>query len=281
MSSNNIYTSDFKPTYLYIKQHSITGLKYFGKTTQDLHTYLGSGKYWLRHIKKHGKDRVITIWCQLFTDKDLLVEYALKFSSDNNIVESKEWANLVPENGLDGSMHTPESIQKRTMKTSKEFSFLKDGNLISGKNLNKFCKLHNLRQGGMQGVLTGRLYICSGYTSSNPEHIKFWEIETPKRKLEGIEKLTTAITGKSKSDDHIKNMKFNKNNNTKIECPYYGKLGQLTTMKGNHIPYCKHNPNKKEKPLVTCSVCGHSTISSPNFYRYHNKHCKSQHHTDL
>ena len=35
-----------KPTYLYIKQHSVTKLKYFGKTTKkDPVKYLGSGIY--------------------------------------------------------------------------------------------------------------------------------------------------------------------------------------------------------------------------------------------
>jgi hypothetical protein len=106
MSSKNIYTLDFIPTYLYIKQHSITKLKYFGKTTKkDPVKYLGSGKYWKRHIKKHGTQFVETIWYQLFADKESLVEYALKFSSNNNIVESKEWVNLKLENGLDGALN--------------------------------------------------------------------------------------------------------------------------------------------------------------------------------
>ena len=91
-----------KPTYLYIKQHKITGLKYFGKTTKENPvTYLGSGKHWLRHIKKHG-EHIETIWYQLFTDEKLLTEYALNFSKQNDIVVSKEWANLKEENGLDG-----------------------------------------------------------------------------------------------------------------------------------------------------------------------------------
>jgi hypothetical protein len=32
----------------------------------------------------------------------MLIETAEKFSEDNNIVKSKEWANHIPENGLDG-----------------------------------------------------------------------------------------------------------------------------------------------------------------------------------
>jgi len=36
----------YKPSYLYIKKHNETGLKYFGKTTQDPYTYQGSGTDW-------------------------------------------------------------------------------------------------------------------------------------------------------------------------------------------------------------------------------------------
>jgi len=92
-----------KPTYLYIKQHSVTKLKYFGKTTKsDPVSYLGSGKHWVSHIKKHGVEHVVTLWHQLFTDEKELIDYASKFSQDNNIVSSSEWANLREENGLDG-----------------------------------------------------------------------------------------------------------------------------------------------------------------------------------
>ena len=92
----------FQPTYLYVKQHNVTGLKYFGKTVQsDPVKYKGSGKVWTRHLKKHG-DNVSTLWTRLFENQDQLVEFATKFSKDNNIVESKEWANLKLEDGLWG-----------------------------------------------------------------------------------------------------------------------------------------------------------------------------------
>jgi len=115
----------FKPTHLYIKQHSITGLKYFGKTTQDLSKYHGSGTRWNNHLKVHGYEHVVTLWSQLFTTVDEIKEFALNFSEENQIVESKEWANLKPENGLDGGwlypglgggdasqMRTPEVLAK-------------------------------------------------------------------------------------------------------------------------------------------------------------------------
>ena len=91
--------SIYKPTYLYIKKHNITGLKYFGKTIRDPLKYKGSGRYWLNHLKQHGND-VTTEWFQVFEDEKLLSEYAIKFSKEYNIVESAEWANLVIENGI-------------------------------------------------------------------------------------------------------------------------------------------------------------------------------------
>ena len=95
--------SIYKPTWLYIKQHNQTGLKYFGKHSgSDPTKYIGSGVYWRRHLSTHGND-VSTIWCQLFENKQSLIEYASRFSEKNNIVKSNEWANLKPESGLDGS----------------------------------------------------------------------------------------------------------------------------------------------------------------------------------
>jgi len=100
----NIYTPIEQPTYLYIKQHSVTGLKYLGKTTRDPYKYNGSGKHWIRHIKKHGKEHIVTLWVSdLFHDTSI-VDYALQLSKEYSIVESKEWANLKPENGLDGTI---------------------------------------------------------------------------------------------------------------------------------------------------------------------------------
>lgn len=69
MTNNTIYDcitekaiAKFKPTRLYIKQHSVTGVMYFGKTIKDgknFDNYTGAGKRWLHHLKKHGKEYVI------------------------------------------------------------------------------------------------------------------------------------------------------------------------------------------------------------------------------
>ena len=93
----------FKPTYLYVKTHNVTGLKYFGKTTNlDPVSYRGSGTYWINHIKKHGYD-VTTEIIGYYRDRDECVKAARKFSRDFMIVESEGWANLIDEYGVGGS----------------------------------------------------------------------------------------------------------------------------------------------------------------------------------
>ncbi len=89
--------------YLYLKQHAVTGMLYFGKTTTvDPYKYLGSGSYWKRHIATHGKEHVRTLQVWTFEDPTACSEFAISYSIENNIVESTSYANLAIENGLDG-----------------------------------------------------------------------------------------------------------------------------------------------------------------------------------
>lgn len=96
---------EFKPTYLYIKQHSVTGLLYFGKTIKNPNTYFGSGKRWMRHIKKHGLEFVETLWTELYDDIYELHSTAIMLSELFDVVKSDVWANLMVENGLTGNCH--------------------------------------------------------------------------------------------------------------------------------------------------------------------------------
>lgn len=90
--------------YLYVKRCKHCGLKYFGKTIkQNLTRYKGSGKYWMRHIAVHGQNNVETIDSWKFDSQAAATEFALNFSKENCIVESQEWANLIPEDGKDGN----------------------------------------------------------------------------------------------------------------------------------------------------------------------------------
>jgi len=89
--------------YLYIKT-SPHGLKYLGKTTKDPFKYKGSGKIWLRHIKKHNlthKDILTEIVFKTTNVKELINE-GIKISNELDVVNSPEWANLRPEEGDGG-----------------------------------------------------------------------------------------------------------------------------------------------------------------------------------
>ena len=115
MTNTSIYNcitenviANFKPTRLYIKRHSVTGLMYFGKTVKtdkDFEKYNGSGSYWSNHIKKYGVKHVKTIWVSdVYTIDRIreLVRDALDYSTYYDIVISEEWANQIIENGLGG-----------------------------------------------------------------------------------------------------------------------------------------------------------------------------------
>ena len=109
--------------YLYVKQHSITGLKYFGRTeSKNPFQYNGSGIYWRRHYNKHGKQYIKTLEIYGFDNQDLCTEFALKFSLENNIVKSSDWANLIIEDGkrVSSNIKTQKEVNQQISKTLKD-----------------------------------------------------------------------------------------------------------------------------------------------------------------
>lgn len=113
----------FKPTYLYIKTHNKTGLKYFGKTiSKRPHTYKGSGVKWKKHIEEFGYD-VTTEILGFYLDEQECKDIALRFSRENNIVKSNDWANLKEEtidNGWDKEISIKNSPFVNPEKYGKE-----------------------------------------------------------------------------------------------------------------------------------------------------------------
>ena len=95
--------------YLMIKEIEQTGLKYLCKRKKykdplDRIKYKGSGKLWRRILNAHPEYTLKTTVLGLY-DKDDLAKYGLYYSNLYNIVESKEWANLMPEVGDGGQTH--------------------------------------------------------------------------------------------------------------------------------------------------------------------------------
>lgn len=93
----------FSPTILYIKTHTVTGMKYFGKTCalDRISRYLGSGSAWKKHLEENGRT-IETHVVGFYLDEERCKQAAIQFSKENDIVKSALWANEVIENGLNG-----------------------------------------------------------------------------------------------------------------------------------------------------------------------------------
>jgi hypothetical protein len=186
--------------YLYIKTHQITGLKYFGKTTKkDPYSYKGSGKHWLNHLKKHG-NHVNTEILGYFTQNEV-ESIALKFSHDNNIVESKEWGNLKPENGLDGGNHSKECKEK--------ISIALKGRIPWNKNKTGLQKHSEETKMKMSAANSGENHPNYGKTPSDETKMKMSAAQSGENNPnygktpsdETKMKLSAALTGKPRSDE--------------------------------------------------------------------------------
>lgn len=105
--------------YLYLKTHNKTGLKYLGYTSKENpYEYTGSGKRWLRHIKKHGYD-VTTNILLATEDSNQIKKTGIFFSNLWDVVENKEWANLMIETGTGGD-NSQNIDYKKLVETKKK-----------------------------------------------------------------------------------------------------------------------------------------------------------------
>lgn len=128
MTSFNIYNyatqsqiDNFKPTFLYLKQHSVTGKLYFGKTvSKDPSKYKGQGTYWNNHLNIHGKEYIDTVWFCLFTDIHELIKTAVNLQESMSIVHSGEFANFRIETGLDGGGNIGKKFSRHKENWSSE-----------------------------------------------------------------------------------------------------------------------------------------------------------------
>lgn len=198
--------------YLYVKQHNITKLKYFGKTTRDPYSYNGSGKYWKRHISKHGLD-ISTLYVYEFKDEDTCKKFALEFSEKNNIVESIEWANLKPENGSDGGDNSEFIDYAKTHSSIKGKTYEEIYGNDKGADLRKQRALSNART--KRGVPMSEEQKQKRRHSYGPRSNEF------KNKLSEIAKNRPKPKG---------------------ECPHCGKTGVIRNLKRWHYNNCPMFP---------------------------------------
>ena len=231
-----------KQIKLYIKQHK-TGLQYFGKTsTKDINKYKGSGLRWKRHIKKHGYD-VVTFSVGSYDENDpMLIEHALGFSACNDIVNSNDWANLKPENGIDGGCYFPNEETKIKMSESKKGKNnhmygvvrtveerLKISNSLKGRKQSKETK-DKISKSNKGKIQTDETRKKISLANSNPSN------ETREKKSKAKIGKNNPNYGKVTSyetKNKISKMKKGKKPN-KIVCPKCSKEGSISLMKRWH-----------------------------------------------
>ena len=158
--------------YLYKKTHKITGLKYLGKTiSKNPYTYKGSGKHWVYHIKKHGYDVETEILKECSSEKELKY-WGNYYSTLWNVVESKEWANLKPEDGNGGGMVAGSaSAKQHSAKMMGHPNWLKF-QTESAKTLIKEAQQALLSKLTPEELSARMKNSCSSPASWTPERIK-------------------------------------------------------------------------------------------------------------
>lgn len=243
-------------TYLYEKQHSITKLKYFGKcTTRDPLKYIGSGKYWLRHIKKYGIEFVVTLNVWQFEDIQEATEFALRFCKENNIVESNEWANLIEENALDGGP-TGRKLSEETRKKITIALLNRSPEIKERIRLSNIGKTHTEETKKLLSIAaTGRLHTQEAKDKMSMKMKESWD-KNP-RCVSDEQKLKISIAGTGRlhtqeAKDRIGNAHRNKivseearakqSEKAKtrlLTCTYCGLIAQAVTIRRWHNDKCK------------------------------------------
>lgn len=217
----SIYTNTtIPPTVLYIKQHSVTGLKYFGKTTKkDPVKYKGSGTDWILHLKEYGSDHIITtIVFGPCTDPIAVSKFAIDFSIKNNIVKSDEYANCKIENGLDGAPPGPNGRKGIPSPLKGRPSPLKGkpGKPHSTEANQKKSERMTGKPTGKKGIPNGRKGIPSP--------------------MKGIPSGRKGKPTKKKGNPSGKQQ----NPGPKVECPHCGLVGgNKGSMTRHHFDNCK------------------------------------------
>lgn len=239
------------PTRLYIKQCPHCGLKYFGKTIKsDIEKYEGSGKVWQRHLKKH-KIKPTHLWNSDWYYDTSIVRFATKFSNINKIVESKEWANLSIENGIDGGYLGPTVIDKmKTTKNSKEWketvgkqASKKMSEYRKGKSLSKETKekLSILNKGERNGFY-GKSHSEEQKEKWKMERVGYKHTEESKEKISKANRgRNNSFYGKSHSPEMLSYIASK--SSEIVKCPHCHKSGGKSGMHRWHFDKCKY---KKE-----------------------------------
>ena len=206
--------------YLYVKIHNVTKMKYLGITKKNPLVYKGSGKLWKKHLKEFGNDIETHIIFESENKKELC-NFARNFSKINNIVESEEWFNLIPETG-GGTGKRVYNISEETKKRMSE-SAKKRIDLYGESNP---AKRKEVREKISQNL---KKYCGENHFMYGQHHTE----ETKKR-------MSESAKNYKKTNEHCKNISLGLKTKFKnLQCPHCNKIGSGTNMKRYHFDNCK------------------------------------------
>lgn len=205
----------FKPTRLAVKE--LNGLKYFCKTVRkNILKYPGSGIFWYKHVCKYGKKNIKTLWVSdWFYCPHHLQEFALMYSEYNQVVESNEWANLRPENGLDGASagHEPywnpteEELIEHGLKSKKMWENTDFRERMIESQQKSWTPKRRVEQ--IERLSGKKRPEHSEIMKSKPKHPNFkCDIRTNAHK----NNIAKSLSGVTKSEEHKKNMRISRAN---------------------------------------------------------------------
>jgi hypothetical protein len=214
-----------------IKTHAVTGLKYLCYTQKNNHdSYLGSGRYWKRHVQEHGKNIITEVIFQT-EDYEEFVKIAKLKSIEFNVVESAEWANLKIEEGDGGD--TVSSLRWITDGVVDKY-FPKDKELPEGWRLGRSnCKFNDSQ---FQKEMSKR-----SHEVQTPEIRKQAGVKAAKtRKERGVFRDISGDKNPSKREDVRLKIKQSAQQRPIIKCPHCSKEGQASPgMYRFHFDNCK------------------------------------------
>jgi len=193
---------------LYKKTHLLTGLQYLGYTSQDPYTYKGSGKYWSRHLKKHGNNVHTEILFES-NNKEEIKNQGIYYSQLWNIVNDPTWANLKEESGSGGAMgeESRKIVSSKMKGRSKSDEWkINHSKIMTGKLHSDKAKInHSKAMSGSKNGMWGRTHSeeTKKFLSENTrKHLKgktYEEIYGPEKAAK-LKKLRSATFKKNKEN---------------------------------------------------------------------------------
>ena len=246
----------FQRTYIYVKEHNETGLKYFGKTCKENYVkYRGSGIRWTHHINKYGYD-VSTKLLGIYDNQEECVIFCLAFSKINNIVQCNKWANLIDENGCDGGVFGSKHSEESKMKMSIAKLNMSDETKIKMSKC-KIGKIHNKESKMKMSIAKLKM--------SDKTKMKM-SIAKLNMSYETKMKMSKSQIGRKHSDETKMKMsksqmgrKLSEETKMKMSKSQMGrKLSEETKMKMKNRP-----------KIYKCYFCKSQKMSKNNFIQYH------------